>query len=328
MNDSQNSFPFAFISSSNGFFKLSSGASLKKWYDATTDYMCVEVNGNCSISSISLTVSIGITATIKSSDFVLPITSNLDILVGSGTLSVPYDLAVLPGARLKIGSAAAVNLSANLYMYDLDDWDYYALTNYYYSYEMRPTTHFNRTGWTSKARLADAKLDVCGTLNVSGKLYSTTNGANICSTGAGQIVFSTAPSASATTYQVLRDGSTSTSYKLSLLSKYTVYCTAVPVQAPWLQNADGTHVATAGSAAGTTYYYYRGAWTTTMPTSVEGDVDGDGELTSSDVEAIANIIVGKDPDKTLYNHDVADMDGNVNVNLIDLTLLVNLLKGK
>ena len=193
---------------------------------------------------------------------------------------------------------------------------------------MRTTAHFNRTGWTSKAKLADAKLDVCGTLNVSGKLYSTTNGANICSSGAGKIVFSAVPTASATTYQVLGSGATATNYETSLLGKYTVYCTAIPVQAPWLQNADGTHVETAGTATGTTYYYYRGAWTTTMPTTVDGDVDGDGKFTTSDVDAIANIIVGKDPDKTLYNHDVADMDGNGSVNLIDLTLLVNLLKGK
>ena len=333
MNDSQNSFPFAFISSSNGFFKLSSGASLTKWYDATTDYMCVETNGDCSVSSITLNVSLsGVSATIKSSDFVLPIASNLDIRVGSGTLSVPYDLGILPGARLKVGSSAAVNLSANLYMYDLDDWDLYALTNYYYSYEMRPTTHFNRTGWTSKAKLADAKLDVCGTLNVSGKLYSTTNGANICSSGGGQITFTSAPTATNTTYQVLKDGSVETSYKTTLnvvIRTYTVYSTAIPIQAPWLQNADGTYVTTTGTAANTIYYYSRGVWSTTEPTDLEGDVDNDGSLTDSDIDALAQILVGNDNVQPYqYNHELADVDGDGFITIADLTRLVNTIHPK
>lgn len=301
-----------FIASSGGFFKLNAGSTLTKWYDATTDYMCVKTTGNCEVSSITVSIS---GASMNSANYVLPIAPGLDITVASGTLNMGYDLAILPGARLKVADGATANISANMYMYDLDDWDKWAYGFYYCSYKYRPTPHYPRTTVNEKTELADAKLDVCGTLNISGKLYSTTNGANICSSGAGQIVFSTAPTASTTTYQAVQDG-TSVTYA------------SIPCVAAWLQNADGTHVATAGTAANTTYYYYRGAWTTTMPTTVEGDVDGDDELTNSDVDAIANIIVGKDPDKTLYNHDVADMDGNGSVNLIDLTLLVNLLKGK
>lgn len=55
------------------------------------------------------------------------------------------------------------------------------------------------------------------------------------------------------------------------------------------------------------------------------DVNSDGVQDFGDVQAIAQILIGKDPTKTIYNHDAADVDQSGTVTLKDLTLLVNIL---
>ena len=309
---SDNTVSVPFIGNSNGsFFKLGSNGMLKKWYDATTDYMVVELDGTTELNSISLNIAI---YSVTSSDYVLPITNNLDIRVKGGTLNLPYDLCILPGARITIDKGATANVKANLYVYDLDEWGYYVSGNsqYYLSYEFRPTTHHKRTTWTTKAELADAQLMVNGQLNVSGKMYCTASGANICSTGGGQITFSTAPTATTTTYQYENNSSFA-----------SISCVA-----PWLKNADESYVQTAGTAANTTYYYYRGAWTTTIPTTMPGDVNGDGVFDQADIDAVALAIVGRRGEVENFDEEVADVDNDGYITIIDLTQLVNQLKGR
>ena len=55
------------------------------------------------------------------------------------------------------------------------------------------------------------------------------------------------------------------------------------------------------------------------------DVNNDNVQDFNDVKAIAQILIGKDPNKTIYNHDAADVDHSGTVTLKDLTLLVNIL---
>lgn len=141
------------------------------------------------------------------------------------------------------------------------------------------------------------------------------DGANICSSGGGQITFTKAPTATTTTYQATQDGT-------------TISYASVPCIAAWLQNADGTHVETAGTAANTTYYYYRGAWTTTIPTTMPGDVNGDGVFDQADIDAVALAIVGKRGEVENFDEEVADVDNDGYITIIDLTLLVNQLKGR
>ena len=58
------------------------------------------------------------------------------------------------------------------------------------------------------------------------------------------------------------------------------------------------------------------------------DVNNDGVQDFGDVQAIAQILIGKDPTKTIYNHDAADVDQSGTVTLKDLTLLVNILSNQ
>ena len=288
---------------------MNSGATLTKWYDATNDYMYVKTTGSCEVSSITVSVS---SVSMNSADYVLPITSNLDIEVASGTLNMGYDLAILPGARLKVASGATTNLTANMYMYDLDEWDKWAYGYYYAVYRYRPTAHYARTTTSAKTELADAKLDVCGTLNISGKLYSTTNGANICSSGGGQITFTTAPTATTTTYQATQSD-TDVSY------------VSVPVQAAWLQNADGTHVATAGTTAGTTYYYYDGRWNTSASPWAIGDVNHSTTVSLADVPTLIEVLLGH---RSADSYGTANVNNDTELNKDDVDALVDVIMNK
>jgi len=70
------------------------------------------------------------------------------------------------------------------------------------------------------------------------------------------------------------------------------------------------------------------------PETIPGDVTGNGILSKTDIEAAARIILGftegmdEDGNQVTYNQEAADADGENGVTLRDLTLLVNLLKGK
>ena len=64
-------------------------------------------------------------------------------------------------------------------------------------------------------------------------------------------------------------------------------------------------------------------------TSLNGDVNGDGQITIADVTALVNIILGKDnAEPHLYDHEAADVNGDGTVTIADVTALVNRILGK
>lgn len=56
-----------------------------------------------------------------------------------------------------------------------------------------------------------------------------------------------------------------------------------------------------------------------------GDVDRDGDLDEVDVQWIALHLVGKDPDPQLFNRKAADVNGDGDITIADITALVNKL---
>lgn len=249
-------FDVPFIGTSSSFFTMKSG-SVKKWYDPTTDRLHFEMDGDLSLEGLSLSVA-GVD--INSSDFVLPVTNNLDISIKKGSLTVPDDMAVLPGAIIEIGKDATANIQKNVYLYDLDQWDLYAYTGYYLSFEYRPTVHYSRTisDWKSKSFIQDSKLIINGLAEISGHIYTTSSGADISSSEAGMITLKTKPNDSSVTYQILEKGSVETPY--SSTYSETVYLTQIPVVASLLHNEDDSYTKTAGTSAGVSYHYVNGYW--------------------------------------------------------------------
>lgn len=246
----------ALISKDNaGMFALTSSSSyLIRTYNPATDRTTYDIYGNAKLNYISMSVYIDI----DTRNYVLPITSNLSIkchtLNGTAsTFSVPYAVSFLPGAELVVDEGVNVNISSKLIIYDRDEWigngfaefnisGYNGGGNWTRS-SFTPTRSYTRVN----ADLVDAKVDLNGTMNVSGSLYTTTHGAAIVSTnGTGIINLSAAAPGNSNDIQ----------YKSNNLGTST----NVPMTPAQLKNADGSYLATAGAAANTTITYANGHW--------------------------------------------------------------------
>lgn len=283
--------PVKFISaSSDSFFGVSAGGSITKWYDYTTDRQCFEMRGGVSINAITVKISLGMTMTITSSNFILPI-GNFDFTLMEGSsMTLTNNAEMLPGARITIAQGANLTIDKNLYLYDYSDWGYYCGSGY-----VRPisTPAGHKAGADARTpagastyyRMGQAELVIDGTVTIgaSGQIYTTTGGANIYSHGTGQLIFSNAvPTAGASVYKIygnygrgasgsltaeqayngqnIADGQTYIG-KFGLLgNNYGAYGDAIPCTPAVLRNANGSVYQTAGKAAGTTVRYVNGYW--------------------------------------------------------------------
>ncbi len=233
-----NEATFTLIGSS-GLFNMGSGSSVKKRYDPTTDHVCYEMSGSTSLNQISITVA---GMTMSSAEYNLPLTGNMHVSQTSGTMTISRNMTVHAGAVVEIKSGATATISSGIkvYVFDKDDWGRYCMYSNYYRTFKTVTKHFNRGDGTTNTLLEDAKIIVDGTLNVTGSLYTSTHGADICGNGGGRIVYSALPS-SATMVQLtdLKDQN------------------SVAVRCANMHNDNGTYTK---AIASTTFHNVNGRW--------------------------------------------------------------------
>ena len=230
---------FTLIGTSSALFNMSTGATLNKRYDATTDRICYELNGTNAVNALSLSA---MGQTINSSDYRLPIPANMQITVTGGTTSISNQMVLHSGAYVDIRSGATLNINTNVYIFDQTDWDTYCMYKYYYRSYKSLTKHYDRGEGTSKATLEDATVIVDGNLTFgsSGRLYATTNGANIRGNNGGRITFGTLP--------------TQTTIVMCKELKDAVN---VNVSSANMHNIDGSYTK---SIASTTFHNVNGRW--------------------------------------------------------------------
>ena len=233
----------------NGMFSLNAGSTLTKRYLTGEDRLQVDVNGDATLKNISITLNVfGFKYTVDSKSYTLPINNNITVRIHSGTTKINQDLALLPGTRIDVDSGAGVEVSSGnkVYLYDAAAWKtggyvFQGGQNYLVSVRFAPGKAKTRTF----ADLIDAKIDVNGMLTASGNVYTTTNGADICSSsGCGKYIQFSEVGGEKVTYQAL----SSTSFA------------EIPITPAKLHNADGTYTETAASNAGDTYVYANGKW--------------------------------------------------------------------
>lgn len=309
---------------SGGLFNLTSKDSkFVKWYDPQTERVSYEVYGDANLSSISFTLKVSIfSVKVNSAHFNLPIMQNATINVKSGTTTIDQRLCLIPGSQLIIDEGATVNIANGKYVfvYDRSDWVYkewdtekipvngqekprYNNSGFTFpgSTDFRPEYYTpsrnsdNSKCWTSHfttADMKDVKFDVNGTLNVSGKLYTTQGGADITSSlGSGKVVLSSAAPANVTTYQYMQSrkeyNSSSGKYDKDAAGYKDI--SATPAQ---LKNAaDGSYTSTAGSKAGDTFTYCKcqdcgdGTWVKEVAAIINNGTQRD---TYSTLEAAVN----------------------------------------
>ena len=255
---------------SGGMFQMGEGTTLTKTYHPDTDRLSFELNGDASINSLKVSVS---GASIDSGSYVLPIMNNWDFEQHSGTLTLNQDLAFLPGLSASIDKGATMDIASgnNLYVYDSGSWGNYVLQNSkYLTIAYSPSAHKTR----KEADLTDATVDVNGTLQADGYIYTTGDGADIKSSkGTGQVQLVKGAGTATETYQATQSGS-------------SIDYASIPVTSAKLHNGaayvgkDDEYTATDKAAAGTAYTYHKSEdkWTTGKadPKSVTVKFDSNG----------------------------------------------------
>ena len=252
---------------SSGLFRMGNNTKVIKYYDVSSDRLKLLVD-QCEegveqtiptfFHTLVMTLDAGIASVnVSSVDYVLPFNNNMDLTIKNGssvTLHKGRDVAFLPGATMTIEKNAVANVNANVYIYDADQKKFNiegndavnAVEGFFGSSNMALYLVPTRPGGTQPAKrtaagIEDAKLHVDGIVNVNGALYTTASGANITSSGGGEILFNSEFAASET-YQVYQSGN--------------AYFYPIPITNAKLHNADGTYSAGNYVTSGQRYLYY------------------------------------------------------------------------
>lgn len=223
-----------------GMFKLVSG-SLTKAYDGATDRIHYTIDGVAEVNSLNLKLG---SMSVSSSSYVLPFTNNMTVdLTSDSKLTINQTASLLPGVETTIAKGAELVVSSgkSIYIYDRDEWvaQDFVTGGKFKAVPYAPGKHFTRT----EENLIDVKMDVNGTLTAIGSIYTTTSGANICSSeGTGKYVQQGAPGNETTTHQYTQKGSDVTNHD-------------IPITAAKLHNADGSYTETANAIVDKTIPY-------------------------------------------------------------------------
>lgn len=274
----------SFIAKGAGLFQLTDeNSSLTKKYDPKTDRMIFTVNGNMTISSIDLELSVLLQkVSLKSREYVLPIHGGFTVNISSGTTTIDgpksgdlgQRVCWLPGSELTVAKGATLNVNSDMFVYDRDQWvgssvvepndPVAAERKYAYTADLLPVSYATTRKEKDKrtaAKLTDAKVDVNGTINISGHLYTTakntknsgekSDGANITSSlGEGVINFLTNTQNTENTYQVRQGGKEGKE-----ISYDTISCTSAKLRNANDAKGNEQFTLTAGAQAGWTYTY-------------------------------------------------------------------------
>lgn len=251
---------FPLISSANALFLLKNSRSIvTKWYDPTSDLACYQLSGTAQLDAINTNIYVSI----NSADFNLPISSNMHIILDDCNMTLSNPIQILPDAIIEIRDNATVTLASNLFLYDVDDWKKGVASGYFAKFN-NLTSHKDRGAVSSKEMLSDAKLIVDGTLNVTGKIYSTAGGANICGNDGGKIIYPSTLTSSSKIYQCWGAMGGSQTYEgvecantYSSITGTKTYVHSVDVNTANLHNEDDSYTK---SIASTTFHNVNGRW--------------------------------------------------------------------
>ena len=267
ISDSPNAMEVEFIGGENALFNIGDGARVTKKYDPSTDRIILSTEGEKPDSTITvsgLNVSFSFMSMdfpINTRDYVLPLTNNMTININSGTIRVPYDVAALPGCEMTVAKNATIVVeeTANLFIYDLDQWKgVYNGQEYYFVGSTNqpfcplfytPTREVNRT---LEDDIKDVIVTIDGYAKIAGNVYTTLGGAQIISTGTGIVDFMHEAGTKEVTYQYIQTDP----YRVA---SYT----ALPIKNAWLMNGDNTYSETGpliDAHKGGIFFYDNGKW--------------------------------------------------------------------
>lgn len=256
VNASSSPYPISvdFIGSDSGMFRLHSGYLIKDYIE-DTDRIDYEVYGTADLAPLVIS-GVPMVGTVSTDEYRLPLNSNMTIAAKNGKVTVTQNLEMLPGCALTVASGATIEIKSgcSVYLFDHDEWVGKKFTGaadlYVVGYSVANGTIEKRLSGDVMNGLVDAKIDVEGTLDVYGYLYTSEHGANITSkrTGVygakgGQIILrQSPPTSNATIYECTNGNGAKTA-----VTFYAAQLHNYQVKTPY--------TATAGVAAGTSFWF-------------------------------------------------------------------------
>ena len=175
---------------SSAMLQVTSG-SITKSYKNGRQYFTI--NGAVNINSLKISISfLFITYTVDSSSTSgLPIPSNWTVNVKNGTVQTNNSLILLAGSEVYLDSGSTFKIPSgkNVYVFDADE-DPSSVT-------------------------ADAKIDVNGTIEVTGGFYTSASGANIISSNGTGIISYKAKAGTAETVKLKNSNTTAGEYSIT-----------------------------------------------------------------------------------------------------------------
>ena len=122
--------PIKFIGE-DAMFQTGEDCYIVKEYDPATDTLNLDAYGDCALSTMVVSLAGN---TVDSSNFILPISNNINISIWSGTATLMQDIAMLPGSSLTVGPDAVLEIGStdtptaamgagyNLILFDSENW--------------------------------------------------------------------------------------------------------------------------------------------------------------------------------------------------------------
>ena len=276
--------PIKMVGTSGAMFLMNTATAgadtwVKKKYNTNTDRLEWTLNSGAELGSISMNLTFenlpfyvewvlgGSTVNVNSADYVLPITSNFTITANYGEIKLSNDVCFIPGSEVIINKEAVLTVPSgyNVFIYDSEDWSQYGRNYYLVGYS--PSWKVSPRNGAGNTKLPDAKFEVAGLLKISGALYTTSSGANICSTreNAGKVLFEVTPASTLTNSSTTTSKTGLQNYfcQITASSGGALDCevtyTAKPINPAWLKNENGTYSTptSADTKAGDTWVYMK-----------------------------------------------------------------------
>ena len=282
--------PIKFIGE-DAMFQTGEGCYIVKEYDPATDTLNLDAYGDCALSTIMVSLAGN---TVDSTNFVLPISNNINISIWSGTATLLQDIAMLPGSSLTVGPeatlvigttdtpSAAMSAGYNLIVFDSENWTS-GLNSTNFQYEegltfVYPSKQFVSAPYSPSVRktrtnadIQDVVLDINGIVVADGYLYSTVvwndalsedfsivgGGAKVISSeGTGALCLNNGSGSDMLTYMYdqAKDDAYKTSPGYDPEAGGTLYY-MIPLASVQLQNGDGSLLDTTGAEPGAIYTY-------------------------------------------------------------------------
>jgi hypothetical protein len=242
----------------SGLFKLADEESyVEKWYDRQNDKFCYNLYGGADMEGI--TIKIASLSDINSTSFVLPMTHNMLIELHplgeqESTVNITSDIALLPSSKVTVKKNVVVYVNKALYVYDSEQWKKayaFGVANKSVIYDRSKTTSFDA--------LVDAVLEVDGTIQVEGGLYTTQSAADICSNGSGKIKYINAVGTMPKLMQMKQTSSTAGETEAITITAAQLHNDESKT---WNQDVNYKYTQTSGAVAGDEFWYVEslGKW--------------------------------------------------------------------